>query len=115
MEVHGLDELLITLKENVTMDDVKKIIKTNGVRLTQEMKRQTTGAYVKGYSTGDTASSINMEIRDNGMSVAVGSTMNYTPYVEFGTRYMKAEPVVVPALLKVKPNYLRDLNRIIKK
>lgn len=115
ISVKGLDDFIRTLKENVTMDDVKRIVKVNGDRLTSTMKRQTTQAYVKGYSTGDTASSINAEQRDGGLAVAVGATMNYNPYTEYGTRYMSAEPILDPSLEVVRPKFLGDLEKVTDK
>ena len=115
IKVNGLKEFAKTLKENVTMDDVKRIIQTNGNRLTRYMKEQTKHAYVKGYTIGDTASSINAEPRDGGFTVAVGATMNYNPYTEYGTRYMSAEPIVDPSLERVRPQFLSDLERITEK
>jgi HK97 gp10 family phage protein len=112
VKLKGLDEFEKALKPNVTMDDVKRIVKTNGDRLNKYMKAQTTHAYVKGYSTGDTASSINTEVRDGGLTVAVGATMNYNPYTEYGTRYMSAEPILDPSLEKVRPQYLGDLGKV---
>ena len=115
IKVIGLKDFESVLKENVTMDDVKRIVKVNGDRLNKYMKEQTTHAYVKGYSTGDTASSINTEVRDGGMTVAVGATMNYNPYTEYGTRYMSAEPILDPSLERVRPQYLSDLGKITEK
>jgi len=112
VKINGLADLQGALKPNVTMDDVKRIVKTNGDRLTNVMKRQTTSAYIKGYSTGDTAGSINAEIRDGGLTVAVGATMNYNPYTEYGTRYMSAEPILDPSLEVVRPQYLGDLEKV---
>jgi HK97 gp10 family phage protein len=115
IKVIGLKDFESVLKENVTMDDVKRIVKVNGDRLNKYMKEQTTYAYVKGYSTGDTASSINTEVRDGGLTVAVGATMNYNPYTEYGTRYMSAEPILDPSLERVRPQYLSDLGKITEK
>ena len=115
IKIDGLEEFQRTLKKNVTMDDVKRIVKTNGDRLIRYMKEQTTHAYVKGYSTGDTAGSINTEVRDGGLTVAVGATMNYDPYVEYGTRYMSAEPILDPSLERVRPQFLGDLEKITEK
>lgn len=115
IKVNGLDDFAKTLKPNVTMDDVKKIVQTNGNRLTRYMKEQTSHAYVKGFSTGDTASSINAEPRDGGLTVAVGATMNYNPYTEYGTRYMSAEPILDPSLERVRPQFLGDLDKITEK
>ena len=115
ISVNGIDDLVKALKPNVTMDDVRRIVQTNGNRLTRYMKEQTTQAYVKGYSTGDTAGSINAEVRDGGMTVAVGATMNYNPYTEYGTRYMSAEPILDPSLERVRPQFLGDLDKVTEK
>lgn len=115
VKLNGMNEFVKALKPNVTMDDVKRIVKTNGDRLNKYMKEQTTHAYVKGYSTGDTASSINTEVRDGGLTVAVGATMNYNPYTEYGTRYMGAEPILDPSLERVRPQYLGDLDKVTDK
>ena len=115
VKLNGLEDFERVLKKNVTMDDVKRIVKVNGDRLNRYMKEQTTHAYVKGYSTGDTAGSINTEVRDGGLTVAVGATMNYDPYVEYGTRYMSAEPILDPSLERVRPQFLGDLEKITEK
>lgn len=115
IKVNGLEDFAKTLKPNVTMDDVKRIVQTNGNRLTRYMKEQTTHAYVKGFSTGDTASSINAEPRDGGLTVAVGATMNYNPYTEYGTRYMSAEPILDHSLERVRPQFLSDLDKVTEK
>lgn len=111
----GMDVLQAKLKGNANMDDVKRIVKHNGAVLTQTMKRQTTKSYVKGYSTGDTAGSINLEMTDAGLTARVSPTTNYSPYVEWGTRHMEAEPIVQPSLAIVGPKFLRDIERIIDK
>ena len=115
VKFNGLDDFAGVLKDNVTMDDVKRIIKVNGDRLNRYMKEQTTHAYVKGYSTGDTAGSINTEVRDGGLTAGVGSTMLYNPYTEYGTRYMSAEPILDPSLERVRPQFLGDLEKITEK
>ena len=115
IKLNGLEDFEGVLKDNVTMDDVKRIVKTNGDRLNRYMKEQTTHAYVKGYSTGDTAGSINTEPRDGGLTVAVGATMQYNPYTEYGTRYMSAEPILDPSLERVRPQFLGDLDKITEK
>ena len=115
IKLNGLEDFERVLKENVTKDDVKRIVKTNGDWLNRYMKEQTTRSYVKGYSTGDTAGSINTEVRDGGMTVAVGATMNYNPYTEYGTRYMSAEPILDPSLERVRPQFLGDLDKVTEK
>lgn len=114
LTVEGLEPLIGTLKENVTLDDVKRIVQKNGADLTQTMKRQTTKSYVKGYSTGDTAGSINMKPFNGGLGVEVATATSYSPYVEYGTRYMEAEPIVQPSLDVIAPKFYSDLSRMMK-
>ena len=115
MKLIGLDKFVGVLKENTTMDDVKKIVDMNGTRLEQIMIAQTGKSYIRGYVTGATARSITKETRDGGLTVAVGASMNYNPYTEYGTRYMSAEPILDPSLEKVRPQFIGDLDRVTEK
>ncbi len=114
LKVEGLDTLIGTLKENVTLDDVKQIVRKNGADLTRQMKAQTKISYVKGYSTGDTAGSINLKITDGGLTAEVATGTAYSPYVEYGTRFMAPEPIVQPSLDIVGRQFLNDLSRVMK-
>lgn len=116
LQVTGLDELVMTLKDNVTLDDVKRIVNVNGQRLVETMVRQTTKSYVKGYSTGNTAGSINKApiIENGGLTAVVKAQTEYAPYVEYGTRYMSPEPIVQPSLDIVAPKFYSDLKRVSK-
>ena len=118
--VRGLDKLQERLKDNVTLDDVARVVQKNGNDLVRTMKDETKTAYRGGYSgkvvsTGDTAGSIKLTPRDGGLTAVVGPTMDYDPYVEYGTRFMPAEPIAEPSLDKVKPKFLNDLERLMKK
>ena len=116
IKVTGLDELETTLKDNVTLDDVRRIVKTNGERLVGAMVRQTTKSYVKGYTTGNTAGSINKApiIENGGLTAIVKAQTEYVEYVEKGTRFMSPEPIVQPSLDIVKPQFFGDLKRVSK-
>ena len=116
IEVTGLDKLEATLKDNVTLDDVRRIVNTNGKRLVQAMVRQTTKSYVKGYSTGNTAGSINKApiIQNNGLQAVVKAQTEYVEYVEKGTRFMSPEPIAQPSLDIVAPQFFSDLKRVSK-
>lgn len=114
VQLKGLDELKRALKDNCDLSDVKRVVQTNGDRLNREMKAQTHVAFVKGYSHGDTAGSINTEITDGGMTARVGPATEYAPYVEWGTRFMSAEPFVGPAFLKIRAQFIADMQRLMK-
>lgn len=119
IEVKGLEELIGTLKENVTLDHVKSVVQKNGADLTAQMKRQTTIAYVGGYSgipqtNGDTAGSINLKITNGGMTAEVSASTEYVEYVEKGTRFMPPEPIAQPSLDVIAPKFYSDLRRLTK-
>ena len=112
IKINGLEELQAKLKKNVTMDDIKTIVQHNGEQLDNDMKRQTHASFVKGYSTGDTARSIYLTMADGGLTAKVGATTNYSQYVEWGTRFMAAEPFVKPAFLRQKTKFISDLKKV---
>lgn len=48
--------------------------------------------------TGNLRNSITHATEDNGHTVVIGSNVEYAPYVELGTRRMKAKPYLRPAI-----------------
>ena len=114
MRITGLDKLDRALKDNVKLDDVKRVVRANGDLLNETMQRETHNAFVKGYSTGDTARSIQTHITDGGMTATVKPTTNYAAYVEYGTRFMSAEPFVKPAFLQVSKSFISDMEKLLK-
>jgi HK97 gp10 family phage protein len=55
-----------------------------------------------GYVGGTLRSSLTWEVvRDDGLSAKVGTNVFYGPFVELGTRYMRAQPYLRPALSEV--------------
>lgn len=93
---------------------VKTVIMKNGNQLNERMKSKMRYAYIKGYSHGDTAGSVNTVITDGGMTANVGPTTDYSPYVEYGTRFMRAEPAVRPAFEEQVPIFKQDMEAIMK-
>lgn len=93
---------------------IKIVVAKNGNQLNERMKTKMRYAYIKGYSHGDTAGSVNTVITDGGMTANVGPTTEYSPYVEYGTRFMKAEPAVRPAFEEQVPIFKRDIDAIMK-
>ena len=111
----GMDKLQAKLEYcGSNRDAVKTVIMKNGNQLNERMKSKMRYAYIKGYSHGDTAGSVNTVITDGGMTANVGPTTDYSPYVEYGTRFMKAEPAVRPAWEEQVPIFKRDMEAIVK-
>ena len=112
IKVTGLDKLQKALKDNVTMDDVKRVVKHNGSELQEKM--QDNADFQKGYQTGETKRSIGLEILDGGLTAESGPETDYSPYVEYGTRFMDAQPFVKPAYDVQKAKFKSDLQKLMK-
>lgn len=111
----GMDKLVAKLEYcGANREAVKTVIWKNGNQLNEKMKRHMEGAYIKGYSTGDTAGSVNTVITDGGMTAEVGPTTEYSTYPEYGTRFMKAEPAVRPAFEEQVPVFKSDMDRLVR-
>lgn len=112
LEITGLDKLEKRLKENATLNDVKKVVRTHGAQLQRKMQAE--ADFTKGYATGTTKRSIGLEIADGGMAAEVGPETEYSPYLEYGTRFMDAQPFVRPAFNEQKAKFKSDLQKLMR-
>lgn len=112
IKFEGLEALQKALKDNASLDDVKKIVKHNGAELQQRMQKK--ADFKKGYQTGDTKRSIGLETKDEGFTAEVGPKTDYSPYVEYGTRFMDAQPFVRPAWEEQNLKFKSDLQKLMK-
>ena len=112
IDIKGLDKLEKKLKENVTMDDVKRVVRKNGAELQTQM--QANADFTRGYATGQTKRSIDLQIEDGGFAASSGPTTEYAEYLEYGTRFMDAQPFVKPALDTQAPKFKSDLKKLVR-
>lgn len=110
----GIYELDKKILDSLDLNAVKRVVQKNGDQLNGRMKRKTQTAFVQGYSTGDTAGSINTELSDGGMTAAVGPDTDYHPYPEFGTRFMEPEPYIKPAWEEQAVQFKKDMDKLVK-
>lgn len=119
IKVVGIEKLQRKLKKNVQMDDVKRQVRKHGGQLQEKAMRnapvgtpESTG--IPGYVGGTLKRSIGIEITDGGMSAEVEPTAEYAPYVELGTRFMKAQPYLKPAFDEQKEKFKKDMQKLVK-
>ena len=112
IRVEGLEELQKQLKKNANMDDVKKVVRQNGSQLQQKIQRK--ADFTKGYQTGATKRSVTLEFSGDGLTAESGPTTDYAEYLEFGTRFMDAQPFVKPAHDEWKEKFKRHMQRLVK-
>lgn len=112
IKIDGLKELEKKLKANATLDDVKRVVKQNGAELQKKMQEK--ADFTKGYQTGTTKRSIGLEIKDDGLTAESAPETEYAPYLEYGTRFMEAQPFVRPALEEQAQQFKRDLEKLVR-
>ena len=112
IRIEGLEELQKQLKKNANMDDVKRVVRHNGSQLKKKIQRN--ADFEKGYQTGETKRSIMLEISGDGLTAESGPTTDYSEYLEFGTRFMDAQPFVKPALEEQSKKFESDLRKLVE-
>lgn len=108
----GLEDLQKKLRENASMNLVKKTVQQNGQELRSKIQEK--AEFTKGYQTGQTKRSVNLEIKDGGFTAESGPTTEYAEYVEYGTRFMEAQPFVRPALEEQASKFKRDMQKLVR-
>lgn len=106
--ISGLEELQKKLKKNVRMDDVKRVVRQNGAEM-HAMSIAKAPA-----DTGNLRRSIELDIKDGGMTAEVEPTAEYAPYVEYGTRFMSAQPYIRPAYIKHRKKFKKDIKKLME-
>lgn len=109
IKIDGLDALMVALKEKTDSKAVQDIVKKHGSLLQSRTKDNMDSAYVKGYSTGNTARNTNLDLLDGNMTAKVTPDTPYFGYVEYGTRKMAAEPTLGPAFDVQSQEFIKDL------
>lgn len=112
IEIRGADKLVGKLKRNANLGDVKNVVRLNGAELQRRMQRNAN--FVKGYQTGATKRSIKYTSQDRGFTAKVAPGTEYSPYLEYGTRFMDAQPFVGPSWRKQKEKFKKDMKRLMK-
>ena len=112
IKIVGLEQLEKKLKSNVTLNNVKRVVRKNGSDLQTKIQRN--ADFKKGYQTGATHDSIRLDITDGGMTAESGPTTEYSPYLEYGTRFMAAQPFVKPALEEQQRKFKAGMRELVK-
>ena len=119
VKVKGLKSLERRLKKNASLSDVKSVVSKHGSQMQQKMVQNADfhGHYegkkfVK--PTGATRRSIHGEKIQGGFGYEAGPTTHYSPYLEFGTRFMEAQPFVKPSFDEQKGKFKKDLKKLTK-
>lgn len=108
----GLEELDEKLRVNATLNDVKKVVRKNGQELQSGI--QGNADFTQGYQTGQTKRSVRLDIKNSGLTAESGPTTEYAPYVNFGTRFMNAQPFVTDAYNEQVGKFKSDMQKLVR-
>ncbi|MEG2253852.1 MAG: hypothetical protein RSC33_00850 [Vagococcus sp.] len=119
--INGLNGLSKKLKDNATLNDVKRVVKTNTTELNSAMQRESQNVLTGHWEgtkfvkpTGATKRSITIRFTSGGLSGHTGPQTEYSPYLIRGTRFMAKRDFFLPPLRIQKKKFKSDLERLMK-
>ena len=108
LEIHGLDDLENKLKEGADLGLVKDVLKKHATQMQQKAMRDVP------VDTAALKRSIMLSMHDDGLTWKLKPLINYASYVEYGTRFNRAQPFIRPAFYQQRAKLLNDLRKIMK-
>ena len=107
--IEGGDEMVRAIRGRFNHDKVATVVKRNTAQAQQTAMR------LAAVDTGFMKRSITMRVDITGLAGYIVASAEYSPYVEFGTRYMGSQPFMRPAAREQAPIFMNDLRNLIRK
>jgi HK97 gp10 family phage protein len=113
MDLDGLDALLAKFDkmDQEIENAVGGLVKKNTIEMTEKTVKN--AVFTQGYQTGYTKRNIETKIVSK-LEAKTISKSEHSGYLEYGTRFMDAQPFVFPAFFEQKKQFLADLERLVK-
>lgn len=108
VRIDGFDKLEAKLKRNMDLGAVRTVVRKNGADLQEKAQKNAP------VDSGNLKRSIGLDITDNGLTAEVEPAADYAAYVEYGTRFMEAQPYLKPAYDEQKKKFVKDLNELVR-
>ena len=109
IDIEGADELVRSIRNRLGADKVVPVIRRNTSQAQAKAMR------LAAVDTGFMKRSITMRIDITGLAGYIVAGAEYSPYVEFSTRYTPAQPFMRPAAREQAPIFLNDLKNLVRK
>ena len=104
----GVEAIQGKLRKNATLNDVKRVVLTNGAELTRNSQR------LAPVDTGKLAGSINLSLEDGGLTAVTRDGVNYGIYNDFGTRFMAGNGFMTSSFNLQATKFKRDMEMLVK-
>lgn len=108
VRIDGFDKLEAKLKRNMDLGAVRTVVRKNGADLQEKAQKNAP------VDSSNLKRSIGLDITDNGLTAEVEPAADYAAYVEYGTRFMEAQPYLKPAYDEQKKKFVKDLNELVR-
>lgn len=108
IKFNGIKDLQSAMLAKAKLDAVKQVVKLNGSEMQQRAMRKVP------VDTGTLKRSIRLDITQDGLTARVTANTNYAAYVEYGTRFMHAQPYMRPSENEQQIVFAHDLARLTK-
>ena len=106
IQLQGMNAIVGHLESGVRMDAVKTVVKYHGAQM------QGTAQICAPVKTGNLKDSIELELVDSGMTAIVEAGAEYGGYVEWGTRFMEAQPYMRPAYNQESVRFFESIRKL---
>lgn len=109
MKLNGMNPLLNKLEKGRSIQKpVQQIVKKHSTDINRHAQKQAP------VDTGELRRSIRTEYEEGGLVGVTRATAHYAPYVEYGTRFMTAQPFMRPAFYNSAWSFKEDLEKLVK-
>ena len=109
IEIRSKGNLAKRLNELANLRDVQNAVKLNTTEMHRKASRRVP------VDTGHLKRSLTIDFRDGGLTGRVSTNVEYSIYVEYGTRYQSAQPFFRPSLHEQREQFAKDMSRLLKK
>lgn len=104
VELKGVDEFVKKLEKTKRLEGVQKVVKKHAASVQKHAMQHAP------VDTGFLKQHIMPPVlTDRGLTAEITSTAEYSAYLEYGTRFMKAQPYMRPALEAVNSAFMKEL------
>ena len=112
MNLDALIEHFEFMEDNIE-GDVNEVVRNVAIDGASIAKNNAKRVMNKGYWTGNLWREIE-SAKSGKLSYKITSNAGYSGFLEFGTRYMEAEPFMWPTYLEVQKNLVEDLKELLE-
>ncbi|HHV8933764.1 TPA: HK97-gp10 family putative phage morphogenesis protein [Staphylococcus aureus] len=114
MDLDALIEHFDDMNDHID-DDVDEVLKNLAIEGAKLAKENAERVMNKGYWTGNLWREIeSVKSEKTSLSYKITSNAGYSGFLEFGTRYMEAEPFMWPMYLQIQKELVKDLKELLE-